>query len=173
MSRERQIWAPRVVQAVLAAIGDLYVFRLAERHSGARAARYAVRPNAPPRGCPSGSPPLARPSAHGPEALAGPVGRRQLTLSIVSWFNFYNGPRTLANNVETVLTTVALYYWPDPGTVRSGPRARARASWTRPTGLTPPVPRAPGGPGHPATRAACAGRSCGRRWPPSCGRRRR
>ena len=46
----------------------------------------------------------------------------QLALSLVSWFNFYNGPRTLANNVEAVLTTAALCYWPEPGTVdRSEP----------------------------------------------------
>ncbi|GET04188.1 GPI mannosyltransferase 3 [Rhizophagus clarus] len=37
-----------------------------------------------------------------------------LFCSIVSWFNFFCSIRMLSNSIETVLTTVALYYWPWP-----------------------------------------------------------
>jgi len=38
-----QVWAPYVVQAAIAALGDLYVYRLAHKVGGPQAARYAVR----------------------------------------------------------------------------------------------------------------------------------
>ncbi|RIA93004.1 Glycosyltransferase Family 22 protein [Glomus cerebriforme] len=37
-----------------------------------------------------------------------------LFCSIISWFNFFCSIRMLSNSIETVLTTVALYYWPWP-----------------------------------------------------------
>ena len=31
---------------------------------------------------------------------------------LISWFTFYSVTRTLTNSLETILTTIALYYWP-------------------------------------------------------------
>eukprot|EP01135_Chromosphaera_perkinsii_P010388 Nk52_evm60s2118 gene=Nk52_evmTU60s2118 len=35
-----------------------------------------------------------------------------LFCSLISWFNFYCGVRTLANSMETCLVVIALYWWP-------------------------------------------------------------
>lgn len=40
------------------------------------------------------------------------TARWTLICYLISWFTFYCVTRTLTNSLETVLTTVALYYWP-------------------------------------------------------------
>ncbi|XP_015763312.1 PREDICTED: GPI mannosyltransferase 3-like isoform X2 [Acropora digitifera] len=40
------------------------------------------------------------------------TGTWTLICYLLSWFTFYNVTRTLTNSLETVLTTVALFYWP-------------------------------------------------------------
>lgn len=40
------------------------------------------------------------------------TGRWTLICYLISWFTFYSVTRTLTNSLETVLTTIALYYWP-------------------------------------------------------------
>lgn len=40
------------------------------------------------------------------------TGRWTLICYLMSWFTFYSVTRTLTNSLETVLTTIALYYWP-------------------------------------------------------------
>ena len=40
------------------------------------------------------------------------TGAWTLICYLLSWFTFYNVTRTLTNSLETVLTTVALFYWP-------------------------------------------------------------
>ncbi|KAG9295804.1 hypothetical protein G9A89_009033 [Geosiphon pyriformis] len=73
----RILHAPRLLQAVIAAIGDLYTFKFAN---------YIFKDRQ--------------------------VAKFALFSSIISWFNFYCGIRMLSNNVEAVLTIMALYYWP-------------------------------------------------------------
>ena len=75
-SRWAVAFGPRLLQAGLAAIGDIYVQRLGTRLFGPRAGRWA------------------------------------LLCSVTSWFNFFCITRTFSNCVETVLTVVALFYWP-------------------------------------------------------------
>jgi phosphatidylinositol glycan class B len=70
------IMVPRVLQAILAAFGDLYLFKLSTKLFGKESAKWSL--------------------------LCG----------LVSWFTFYCVTRTLTNSTETVLTTIALYYWP-------------------------------------------------------------
>ena len=71
--------APRLLQGAFAGVGDFYVFLLAHRLFGARAARWA------------------------------------LACQVMSWFNFFCAPRTLANSAEAVLSLAALYHWPKFG----------------------------------------------------------
>ncbi|XP_032218088.1 GPI mannosyltransferase 3 isoform X2 [Nematostella vectensis] len=75
-SAEVVIFIPNVIQAVLAAVGDLYLYKLAIKLFGPQAAKWA------------------------------------LLCNLSSWFTFYCVTRTLSNSWETVLTTIALYYWP-------------------------------------------------------------
>lgn len=42
------------------------------------------------------------------------VGQWTLVLNLASWFVFYNATRTLTNTMETVLTSVGLYFFPWP-----------------------------------------------------------
>ena len=39
------------------------------------------------------------------------TGRWTLICYLISWFTFYSVTRTLTNSSETILTTIALYYW--------------------------------------------------------------
>ena len=68
---------PRVLQAMLAAVGDLYVYKWSLK--------------------------LFR---------SKPIAFWSLFCSCVSFFNFFCITRTFSNSAETVLTIVALYYWP-------------------------------------------------------------
>ena len=55
--------------------------------------------------------------------LMGPeVARWALLCQLMSWFNFYCAPRTLANSTEAVLSVAALYHWPCFG--KAGPCPR-------------------------------------------------
>ncbi|XP_078377243.1 GPI alpha-1,2-mannosyltransferase 3-like isoform X2 [Oculina patagonica] len=40
------------------------------------------------------------------------TGKFTLICYLTSWFTFYSVTRTLTNSLETILTTIALYYWP-------------------------------------------------------------
>lgn len=40
------------------------------------------------------------------------TGKWSLVCYLISWFTFYIVTRTLTNSLETVLITIALYYWP-------------------------------------------------------------
>jgi phosphatidylinositol glycan class B len=66
---------PRIFQSVIAAVGDLYLYKLSHRLFGERAAQWT------------------------------------LFCQLSNWFNFFCMPRTFANCMETVLTTIALYHW--------------------------------------------------------------
>lgn len=70
------VLAPKLVQAVFAAIGDYYMYVLAKR------------------------------------ILGGQDGQWALAASLGSAINWYCITRTFSNSLETVLTTVALAYWP-------------------------------------------------------------
>jgi len=48
----------------------------------------------------------------------GRVALWTLLCTLCSWFAFYAGPRTLSNSIETVLTSIGLYYYPWPNTAR-------------------------------------------------------
>ncbi|PHZ11348.1 uncharacterized protein RHIMIDRAFT_23257 [Rhizopus microsporus ATCC 52813] len=45
-----------------------------------------------------------------------------LFTTLCSWFNFFMAARTLSNTMETILTVIALSYWPIPGVVYLGER---------------------------------------------------
>lgn len=70
------IVVPRFLQAILAAFGDLYLFKMSTKMFGKESAKWT------------------------------------LFCSLISWFTFYCVTRTLTNSTETILTTIALYYWP-------------------------------------------------------------
>ena len=67
---------PRLVQACFAAVGDLFLYKLAVKRFNSI------------------------------------VGRWTLICYLISWFAFYSVTRTLTNSLETVFTTIALFYWP-------------------------------------------------------------
>lgn len=75
-SRNAVILAPCLLQAVLAGVGDFFVFRLSKKLFGKES------------------------------------GKWTLLCTALSWFTFYCITRTLTNSTETILTTIALYYWP-------------------------------------------------------------
>ncbi|GMY35497.1 GPI mannosyltransferase 3 isoform X2 [Fagus crenata] len=68
--------APRLLQAIFSAVGDLYLYKLSDVLFGDRVAKWA------------------------------------LFAQSANWFMIFCFPRTLSNNVETVLTLVGLYHWP-------------------------------------------------------------
>jgi GPI mannosyltransferase 3 len=68
---------PRVLQSILAAVGDFYVYRWSLQIF-----------------------------------LSKNVAKWSLFLSLSSFFNFFCITRTFSNSAETVVTIVALYYWP-------------------------------------------------------------
>jgi phosphatidylinositol glycan class B len=70
------------MQAILATIGDLYLYKFSRRLADQSTAQWT------------------------------------LCCQLASWFTFYCGTRTLTNSVETVITTVAMYYFPWPETKR-------------------------------------------------------
>ncbi|CAG8535036.1 9531_t:CDS:10 [Ambispora leptoticha] len=90
------IYGPRILQALIAAFGDLYTYKLARR--------------------------IFREDR---------VANLALFCSLVSWFNFYCSVRMLSNSVETVLTTVALYYWPWPSFATKDTSWKERSSMLR------------------------------------------
>lgn len=68
--------APRLLQSIVSAIGDFYLFKLSTAVFGVHVAHWA------------------------------------LFSQLTNWFMFFCFTRTSSNNLETVLTTVSLYYWP-------------------------------------------------------------
>ena len=54
--------------------------------------------------------------------MGAEVARWALVCQIMSWFNFFCAPRTLANSTEAVLSVAALYHWPRFG--KAGPYPR-------------------------------------------------
>ena len=67
-----------MMQSVMAALGDLYLFKLTRQQCNQEAAWWS------------------------------------LLCQLTSWFTFYCATRTLTNSTETVLTTMAMYYFPWP-----------------------------------------------------------
>ncbi|XP_059461275.1 mannosyltransferase APTG1 isoform X1 [Corylus avellana] len=68
--------APRLLQSIFSAVGDLYLFKLSDVLFGDCVAKWA------------------------------------LFSQLANWFMIFCFPRTLSNNLETVLTLVSLYHWP-------------------------------------------------------------
>lgn len=77
---------PRILQGVIAAWGDLYLYKLSWKLSDRATAQWT------------------------------------LFCQITSWFTLYCCTRTLTNSMESVLVTVALYYFPWPD-IRSGQKS--------------------------------------------------
>lgn len=73
-----QIKLPRILQGIIAAWGDLYLYKLSWKLSDRATAQWT------------------------------------LFCQITSWFTLYCCTRTLTNSMESVLVTVALYYFPWP-----------------------------------------------------------
>ncbi|SPQ93664.1 unnamed protein product (mitochondrion) [Plasmodiophora brassicae] len=82
---------PRLVQAAIATIGDVFLYKLANRWFGSR------------------------------------VATLSLFCQLVNWFYFYCIVRTFSNSVETILTLIALFYWPYLPDDGRGKRATALA----------------------------------------------
>lgn len=80
---------PRILQGIMAAYGDLYLFKLSCKLSDRATAQWT------------------------------------LLCQILSWFTLYSCTRTLSNCVETVLVTMALYYYPWP-TFRNSTRSMSK-----------------------------------------------
>lgn len=68
--------APRLLQSLFSAIGDLYLYKLSNILFGDSVAKWA------------------------------------LFSQLANWFMIFCFPRTLSNNLETVLTLIGLYHWP-------------------------------------------------------------
>jgi GPI mannosyltransferase 3 len=106
-SAEVLLAAPKVTQAIIAAIGDYYTFKLAERiyGKGSNVSYTAVRSCA-----------YVFANQYADSDI-------QLALTVCSPWQWFCSIRTLSNCLETVFTTVALYYWP--------------WQWTAPESTTP------------------------------------
>ena len=90
------VWSPRIVQAVIAAAGDIHVYKLAHRwFAGAKRKAKAEKSE----------------GAAEPDAAA----RWALFCSLACWFNFFCAVRTFSNCTEAALTVAALAYWPWTG----------------------------------------------------------
>ncbi|KAK3089704.1 hypothetical protein FSP39_005759 [Pinctada imbricata] len=77
---------PRVLQGLLAAWGDLYLYKLSRKLSDRATAQWT------------------------------------LFCQVISWYTLYSCTRTLTNSVETVLVTIAMYYFPWPN-IKSNSRS--------------------------------------------------
>ena len=90
------VWSPRLVQAVIAAAGDVHVYKLAHRwFAGAKKKAKDEKSEGAPE----------------PDAAA----RWALFCSLACWFNFFCAVRTFSNCTEAALTVAALAYWPWTG----------------------------------------------------------
>ncbi|CAK9140301.1 unnamed protein product [Ilex paraguariensis] len=87
--------APRLLQSIISAFGDLYLYKLSEVLLGQHVAQWAV------------SFPVIFLMAFVDRDM-----RPRLFAQLTNWFMFFCITRTLSNSLETVLTVVALYYWP-------------------------------------------------------------
>ncbi|XP_002976970.2 GPI mannosyltransferase 3 [Selaginella moellendorffii] len=70
--------SPRLFQSLIAAAGDVYLWKLSRRAFGDRVAKWTM------------------------------------FCQLVNWFTFFCMVRTLSSSIETVLTTIALFYWSSP-----------------------------------------------------------
>ena len=89
--------APRLLQAVFAAAGDMYTFKLARKILGQEAGLTAVCVLSVGTWCSRWA-----------------KCEIQLLLSLGSAFHWFCSTRTFSNSLETSLTIIALYYWPWP-----------------------------------------------------------
>lgn len=88
-----KLYAPRILQGALAGLGDWYLYKLSNKNFGSSVAKYAV------------------------SLLRLPKGKKltlspQLLCQVFSWFTFYCTVRTYSNSLESILVTIALYYFP-------------------------------------------------------------
>eukprot|EP00898_Chlorokybus_atmophyticus_P007326 jgi/Chlat1/7595/Chrsp64S07151 len=102
--------APRLLQGVCAAVGDVYTYKLARRLFGPEAARWAVITTTANTGMHS--------SEHWVHCLFNSThvlwSIDRAFCGAVSWFNFFCAVRTLSNSLEATLTAVVLALWPWP-----------------------------------------------------------
>ncbi|KAK3247557.1 hypothetical protein CYMTET_42947 [Cymbomonas tetramitiformis] len=107
--------APRVLQGIFAAFGDLFLYRLTLGWFSPVEAKWALFCQVAPA--------RALIPHKSPAALQDSAGILMvhifLRVQVFSWFTFFCNVRTFSNSLEAVLTTAALSYWPLP------------ASWTR------------------------------------------
>ncbi|KAJ3338399.1 hypothetical protein HDU93_009564 [Gonapodya sp. JEL0774] len=101
------IYAPKLLQALIAATNDYFTYLLALRFFGASGAKWTVR--------------VAQ--------LHAPLNDSHQTLSVAqlfctltSWYNSYAMTRTFSNSAEATLTTVALWRFPWAQLRREGER---------------------------------------------------
>ena len=93
---------PRVLQSILAAVGDRYVYHWSLKLFGGR--QNAANGDAGSGGAGSGS--------AGSSGSGASAAQWSLFCTLISFFNFFCITRTFSNSAETVLTVIALYYWP-------------------------------------------------------------
>ena len=124
------IAAPKVVQAVSAALLDYYTWKLAEKVHGRRSreAFAAV-------GTRCTQPVHSNFPLYAAKFLIFDSASFQLALSVCSPWQWFCSTRTLSNCLETTITSIAVNYWPwrSPGAT---PKAQARGQ-----GSTNPVAR--------------------------------
>ncbi|KAH0619758.1 hypothetical protein JD844_014015 [Phrynosoma platyrhinos] len=137
-----QIWIPRIVQALLAAVADVKLYSLVKKVDNAEAAKWVVSLSLPSSCSGTCSDVGQNASQRREDARAAweavsfllasdalwlcqslPLSTSSLLLpwfqyfcQLCSWFTWYCCTRTLTNTMETVLTTLALSYYPMEGT---------------------------------------------------------
>jgi phosphatidylinositol glycan class B len=92
-----QVLLPSLLQAVLAALTDLYTYKLARKLLNERAAWITVSMIDHP----------SRVIILNPAFSTG-----QLVPTVLSLYTFHTSTRTLSNSTEAAFTIIALYYWP-------------------------------------------------------------
>ena len=89
------LWAPRLTQAVFAALGDFYTWRLATKLYG--------------EGCTASSAAVCTRFCVG--AMCG-TNLSQVWMTALNPWQWYCSVRTFSNSLETTLTIAALNQWP-------------------------------------------------------------
>jgi GPI mannosyltransferase 3 len=94
-----QVMAPRLLESVFAAVGDLYLYRLSNLIFNGQVARWTVSLNSNPYAC-------IFFVMHRQLQLLDLNDPVQLFCQLVNWFMFFCITRTLSNSLETVACAI-------------------------------------------------------------------
>lgn len=102
-------YMPKIIGAVIASIGEFYLYYFVKRYEECNVERRMVLKVEQKEGMPPNESKMTKvKESSEPHDLAWVT----LWLSLLNPFNWYVSTRSFSNNLETTLTIVALYYWP-------------------------------------------------------------